>query len=497
MNKFFAKNDVQAWQWISFAVIATLVCLVYATSLMHVARSDQVMYLAEVGHRHTLWDLTIGSMDLNRHRMFSPGDEILFRPVDYMLLGFEKYFFGNHFMLWQAVGILLHLVVVWFLLKCFLGMYRGVAAVMAAAYFALLFVNMEMVTWHHIHGYMIFVAVSLYALHRFFEVMNGKVPSSKDCFVIFLVLLIASLTHEMGNVVALVLGTIVLIYKPQYRLFYRAFFLVPAAYVLASLFNAWAHPFNTTMYHHHLTQILGNGFYAMGVWLYTGLFPFELQWLFAARNMIAPEEKYLIKWPHLNNPASLFALIIIAMLVFFLFHKRRSLATQNATMVAGICFALVAIFSFIIAIGRGSQWLIWEVIRVNTYYMYIFWVFMIVGVFAMVPWKDIGRVTKGIFYFILAALIYMNAQQLYLVNDKQVQDNNQIIVLVNTLEMFVAEHKNERGFSFYVAPNYPGNFIYPELRRTDDPKTRQYSFIEALYPQYFNAEEPQYKFLVR
>ena len=174
---------------------------------------------------------------------------------------------------------------------------------------------------------------------RFLEVLNGKVPSAKDCLLIFLYLFIASLTHEMGNVVALILGGIIFIYKREHFLFYRSLLLVPAAYVLASLLNAWAHPFNTTMYNHHqFWQIITNGFYAMGAWIYAGLFPFELQWLFTARNMIAPEEKHLLKWPHLTNPASVLAIIALGLLLFFLFFKRRSRSVQSAVIIAAVCF---------------------------------------------------------------------------------------------------------------------------------------------------------------
>ena len=97
----------------------------------------------------------------------------------------------------------------------------------------------------------------------------------------------------------------------------------------------------------------------------------------------------------------------------------------------------------------------------------------------------------------MAGLIFFNAQKLLVVNDKQVQNNNDIIVLVNTLELLVKQHKDDKAFSFYVAPNYPGNYIYADMRRTDDPKTREYSFVEVLYPRYFTTKNPQYKLLLR
>jgi hypothetical protein len=65
------------------------------------------------------------------------------------------------------------------------------------------------------------------------------------------------------------------------------------------------------------------------------------------------------------------------------------------------------------------------------------------------------------------------------------------------MEMLIKDKGQEPGFSFYVAPDYPGNYIYKELHRKDDPPQRQYSFIEALYPRYFKPlAEAKYRFLV-
>lgn len=498
MNQPIVKNDAQAWHWISFAMIAASVWIVYAPSLMHVARADQIMYFAEVAHRSSLWDLTVGSMDLNRHRVFNPGDELLFRPVVYIFLGIEKFIFGYRFMWWQGVGIILHLIVVWQLLKILLKIHRGVVSVAVAAYFSLFFVNLEMVTWQHIHGYMIFVALSLVALSRFIDVLQSKVPQPKDCAMMFFLLLIASLTHEMGNVVALFLGIACYLYKREHTLFYRCLLLVPAVYVLASLLNAWVHPFQVTIYHQqNILENFLNSFYVMAAWTYVGLFPFEFEWLYRARNILSPEMIHLIKWPNLSMGFSVGTLMMLMLTTFFISKRQKILMTISERVCVVVCFLLAGVFAFMIAVGRGNQWSIGDVVRINTYYMYIFWVFFILGVFTLIPWHVIHKRMKGILCVLLILLMVWQGKNLYAVNESQVRDNNNIIVLVQTLEMLIAQHGHEPGFSFYVDPKYPGNYIYSELRRKDDPLSKQYSFIEALYPIHFNSQDPRYKFRVQ
>ena len=94
-------------------------------------------------------------------------------------------------------------------------------------------------------------------------------------------------------------------------------------------------------------------------------------------------------------------------------------------------------------------------------------------------------------------LMILNGIKLYAFNEQQARQNNDIAVLVRTLEILVKEHGHEPGFSFYVAPQYPGNFVYEILRRKDDPLDKQYSFAQILYPRYFTDQDPRYKFLVK
>ncbi len=487
------SNDLHAWQWLGFSAIAFFVLMVYSPALMHVPRSDQVMYLAEIAHKKTLADLTIGSLDLNRHRQFAPGDELLFRPVDYVLLGAQKYFFGYNFLCWQALAIAMHLGVVWLLLRLLLTVHCGWPAVFCTAFFALLFVNMEMVVWHHISSYLVFVACILVVLRRSYLITSQKGSGPKDYAVMFAALSLAAFTHEMANVIALGMALLLWCSRPAERRWAVWLAVVPVIYTAASLFNAWAHPFT-------FTQALppafptGPGYtfldwlYAVGTWLYVGIFPLEFKWVLAGRNMISPDEVQLIK------PVSLFhwptVLAISAAAIYASCRFKRSMLGLTA-------FGFALVFAAIIAVGRGGQIMMWYVLRVNTYYMYIFWIFMAIALFAFVDWSLTRLWTRRLLGAVLAGLIGFNAYALYVSNAEQARANNQILVLARSMDMLIEEKGKEPGFSFYVDAGYPGNYMYRELRRPDDPPQRVRSFIEALYPQYFTSENPKYKFLVK
>ena len=499
-HKNAAQNN-PSWQWLGFAAIAFFVLIVYSPSLMHAPRADQIMYLTEVGHKKTLWDLTIGCLDLNRHRQFNPGDEVLFRPLAYILLGAEKFFFGYKFLLWQGLGILLHLGVIWCLLRLLLTVFPGWPAIIATAFFAFMFTNMEMVVWHHINSYMVFVIAILVALRYFYGILVSKSIENKKYLAVSLWLLLAAFTHEMGSIAAAGLGLVLWFLKPKERALVAWVWAVPLIYGALSLLDARIHPFTFTKslppaFATGIGHTFHNWLYAMGVWTYTGLFPSELQWLFAARNMIAPSEQELLKPLHFNLWPTSLAMCALAGYIWCLLKQKRRRIWDFKKTIGLTSLAFAVVFAAIIAVGRGNQVAMWDVLRVNTYYMYIFWVFLVVGLYAVIDWAQVKVEAKQMLAFFIATLILCNAFKLYPALDKQARENNDILVLVRTMDLLVKEHGQEPDFSFYVDEHYPGNYIYEELRRKDDP-LREYSLIEALYPQYFTSQAPKYKFLVK
>jgi len=104
-------------------ILISILCLilinivVFLPSFYHVARSDHLSYLAETASFDSLNDLINYSFSYTRTRILDRGDEIYFRPLLYIGMSIERYFFKYHFMYWQMVGLFLHLIVVGFLIK--------------------------------------------------------------------------------------------------------------------------------------------------------------------------------------------------------------------------------------------------------------------------------------------------------------------------------------------------------------------------------------------
>ena len=179
-----------------FLLVAPLAILSYYPSLFHIARSDHLAYLADMAGVHDWFTLAVKSYAFNRQRLFVPGDEMLFRPLLYFILGTETWLFGHRFICWQAVGILLHLGVLWWLLKLLLHLGLRSTAVLLTCWMACLLPVMELVIWHHLDAYLVFGILTLAALFHVHKHVQEGQSSSSPLLKTVCLLFAASLIHE-------------------------------------------------------------------------------------------------------------------------------------------------------------------------------------------------------------------------------------------------------------------------------------------------------------
>lgn len=164
------------------------------------ARADQIAYFADTADTKDWFSLAIKSYAFNRTREFNPGDELLFRPVLYFLLGTEKWLYGYNFVFWQITGFILHLGVIWWLLKLLLLIRKSIFAPMLTALYSVLYLGMEMVVWHHLHGYVLFVNFALAALYNLYLYDFERRTKTWRLWLIAVLLSMASFTYEVGVV---------------------------------------------------------------------------------------------------------------------------------------------------------------------------------------------------------------------------------------------------------------------------------------------------------
>jgi len=147
-------------------IIFLLNVLVFYPSFFHPARADQLIYLTETAGFKDFGDLLIYSYSYPRHRLIYSGDAFLFRPLFYFFLSAEKALFGFNSFYWQITGFLFHLVVLAQLARILFFIRPQLMALLFVLNFSLFYVSEEMVIWHHINGYILFMIFILEAFYN-------------------------------------------------------------------------------------------------------------------------------------------------------------------------------------------------------------------------------------------------------------------------------------------------------------------------------------------
>lgn len=505
-SKQLKQDDV--FRWVAFSIIALAVLIFYFQVLLYPPRADQVVYLAETANKQHPWDLIFGCYDLNRHRIFSPGDQVLFRPLLYMLLGSEQVIFGHHFWAWQLLGLGAHLTLIWVLLRLLWHLSGPWLAFAGTWVFALSVVNYELVTWTHLTSYMLMMACIIGAIEQaVFCFEDNQVPWGriKRMLVYFL---IACFTYETANIFVFWVTGALIISFPKVRK--RLLILITPvilygffSYFNYNFLNHIPHPVPDTAHGIPMGKCVFAAVYLTFWWFYEGLFNGMYDYILALRSMFQSNEVMIFKPLDFHNLQVVLGLIMLAAFLGLAWIDRCQFFKRIKLSV--VLWGMLFSYVMMIVIGRyqamGGGLL--DAVRINTYYSYLFWVIMVIIAFLSITAKERKtRLQQGlIIIFVAASLLsgLWQGKKIYDMSTSYSRGTNNKIILVTTLDLLIREKKFEPNFSFYVDRAYPGNYsYYGSLRKETDPPDREYTFVELLYPQYFRPRDlAKYKFLVK
>jgi hypothetical protein len=219
------------------AVLLLLVVLTYRPALRHPPRQDQWTFLLETIYEQRFLTLLAHTYSFNRTATATCGDYPLFRPGLFALLSAEKALFGARYRGWQAVGITLHCAIVAVFLRILLRLHAAYPAGSAwagrlqlalayvlALFFAVNFAGTEMVIWHHIHGYLLYVLLVLGSCLLLLDELCGLPEPRGRAWRLagaLVLMLLAAFTYETGAAYAVCLGAVLGLVSAGRRQFRR------------------------------------------------------------------------------------------------------------------------------------------------------------------------------------------------------------------------------------------------------------------------------------
>jgi len=491
--KLLKQDDVI--RWLAFSLIALAVFIFYFQVFSHPPRADQVVYLAETSNKQNPLDLIFGCYDLNRHRTIAPGDELLFRPLVYMLLGSEQVVFGHHFWAWQLLGLLAHLTLIWVLLRLLWRLSGPWLAFAGAWFFALSVVNYESVSWTHLSSYMFMMACIVGVIEQMvFCFEDNEVPWDRIKRIL-IYSFIACFTYETANIFVLLVTGALIASFPRMKRRILALTIPVILYGFFSYFNY--------MYLNHITRpipgatngiLIGNHVWAVVRvtfwWLYEGLFDGLYRYVLGIRTMFSGDEVMVFKPLVLNNLQVILGLIILAVFLGLAWINRRQFFKRIKLLI--VLLGMVFSYVTVIVVGRYNDRDLLDTVRINLYYLYIFWAIIVIIALLLISTKErktkLQRWLMIIFVTASFASGLWQGKEIYDMATRVSRVTHNQILLVRKIDSFIQEKKFEPDFSFYVDPSFPGNYSYglaDKVRKADDPPDKVYSFVELLYLPYF------------
>ncbi len=470
----------------SFSIV---ICFIYSPSLFHIARADQIAYLAEMGGREG-WVSIFDSYSFARERHFVIGDQILFRPLLYVMLGLERWLFGYNFPAWQSMGPLLHLGVVVLMFRFLRRLGLRLGAWGWVVLFATLVPAMELVSWQHLHAYLVFAGVMLAFFHSMLTYLTSEKGRLRGLLQMVSLLTVACFTYEMGVVWGFV---VVLFFVRGLRRMDGWWLSVPVLlYLVVSGFDYGrstlpsagpAHFFESTV------PGYGACFIKTGVWLfYMGLFPglgsFYLDAL--GRTGFFPSHWGIVAGAPLA--CSILVLLLLVWAWGWIRSQKRGLSFQ----LSGLFLSFLVSYVAVLVVGRMSIRGL-DYLFKNIYYTYFFWMFGILFIGAwMASLKREGRDVFGRFRVLLAGIgccfACYHGFQVWDMNQKLAEKSETIRVVIIETNELIARNGRRPDFSFFAPVSKWEN---PEIEWLSNGAKR-FTLLEALYPKWFRVEDPLY-----
>jgi len=189
--------------------------IVYFPSISHIPRSDHNIYFAETVHTNSFSELVKNTYSYARTRQLAQGDAKAFKPLFFVILALEKYFFGYNYPLWQIVSIILHIFVVIQLYKILRLINNHYFSFLLTLNFSVLYVSQEMVIWQHMAPVLLFLILLFGSIYCFINSFYNEDKKgewiTKACLYLFPSVFI----HEFGLIVIFIYIAFILLYNKQ------------------------------------------------------------------------------------------------------------------------------------------------------------------------------------------------------------------------------------------------------------------------------------------
>ena len=492
-----------------FSLICIVTAYIYLPSLHHLPRADQLWYLLDTVKTNNLFLLIKDFYSYNRVRVYAPGDSLAFRPVMFIFLGLEKWLFGTNFLLPQAVGIVLHLFLVWRLYKILQLIHPNRIALIFVGYFSTLMIIMDMVVWHHINAYIIFMILILISLYHLVLYVQKEDKKEHHFNVMMISLLIACFTYEIGAIYAcLFFIYLCLVAKQEEKVYFKKKYLLVllpvllyvASNVIDYKLRSTSIPKSQQQYDMLLLSqvsfsnvgpIFNLSLEMLYKWIQFGLFPTIFRIYPGPRFGIY---SFIYETNMVNlQPEMVVNVVVVMALVLFLMNILSFRQSRDKLQFIILIASMLVSYLLLIIVGRTLERGIKNAFEMCTYYTYFPWVYFIIIIYSLLAHETLKKhtplVVKWLGIILVLILIYLNSALVRKINSEYADSLAPKRLFIDKINRFVKAHRKEPDFSFKIAIHPPEDEII-NIRERDIWK--DFYLSEILFGRYINNSNPKY-----
>ena len=493
----------------------------YGPSLKHPPRADQWCFLADTRCEHTFFDTLRHSYSYNRTRKIGPGDTDLFRPVLFTLLTAEKFVFEGRISPPQALGIAFHCAVCVMLLvlvRQIAGIVRPPAegdedgpdwfTYATVAFFALNPCVQELVIWQHLHGYLLFLLLlfgSMSCLLRYATDSERGTPDARYLWAAWGLAFVSAFTYELGQVYAILAGTIAATVAaprvgPKRALrFVFAFALIAVIYQTLNRIDAQVH--RDTYDPEDLSPLIVNEIATRATIVHTArygtytmvqpYFPSVLQTSCGGQRLQVAESVWAGRRMKVLTPALVLSYAVFGASLVLGFAGLRRLAREPSRLrliALGLPVVLYAIYGAMTVLGRMNMRPSPAILSSNSYYTYTALLFGLLA--ASAGWHAVGGWGANVRKWLAGGLLVLSAigaEYVWEANTMVARHEKEWVRVIQAVQEFVDEHRHEPGFGFYM-----------DYRASEHiPLIHTIPIERIVFDKWMSGEHPTYRVTIR
>ncbi len=512
------NSESQNKYWIGLVILLLANCVVYFPSLFHVARADQLTYLIQTSAFDHFFDKLAFSLSYNRNMFLSGGDQLLFRPIFFLLLSLEELFFGYNFIYWQMLGIIFHLILIGQLLRLFKAIAPNLILVLFLLNFSVTALSQEMVIWHHVNGYLLALILILQSLQHFISFLHFPQNAQRHLSLAVLFLTLGCLTYEFSILVNIVFVMFLLksVSKEESRGHGLrksvSLLCIPAvSYFVANFMDYFVHSrveiFSKAIKFDGFI-LIKQLFATLNFFIQSLIFPVFIQINSGDKPMLYLPTREKFVYDLIANPflSSLNLLLVCLCLIGLYRIVRFSLLNKNSELetfkkgplypIRSLSFILFWCYLLFVLLGRVSdRSFVYLTYQLHHFYPLALFLTMFLITFTS-SYKNIEIKRfdhqKSLLFTILLMSIILNAWMSFQFNREMSAKYRSWGQLVSQLERFKNQHKKEPDFSFDIVENEAKRPVQIYIGQAKDENIKKGLAEEFLFRKYLKAKDSKY-----